>query len=176
MAELEAALAYLRSSPKTGALRLIVRRPAPNPREALDDASLDEDGGLVGAGGRARGRRSTPDGSSNPEVQITMMNARCIELVAGGRERWALAGDQLFADLDLSEDHLPPGCRLALGSAVIEVTAPPHTGCKKFVERFGVDAMKFVNSPEGRRLRLRGLHARVVLAGRVRVGDLVRKA
>jgi len=78
-------------------------------------------------------------------------------------------------NLDLSEDNLPPGTQLALGTAVIEVTSQPHTGCGKFVERFGADAMHFVNSPTGRSLRMRGLNAKVVRAGRIRPGDLVRK-
>jgi MOSC domain-containing protein YiiM len=103
------------------------------------------------------------------------MNARTIALLAQTRDRWALAGDQLFIDFDLSEDNLPPGTRLALGSSVIEVTAQPHTGCAKFVERFGADAMHFVNSPTGKSLRLRGLNAKVVRAGRIRVGDTVTK-
>jgi MOSC domain-containing protein YiiM len=95
--------------------------------------------------------------------------------VAQSRDRWALAGDQLFIDMDLSAGNLPPGTRLALGSAVVEITALPHTGCGKFVSRFGVDAMKFVNSAMGRELHLRGVNARVVQPGTIRVGDVVRK-
>ena len=102
------------------------------------------------------------------------MNARAIELVAGGRERWPLAGDQLYVDLDLSEANLPPGTRLAIGEAEIEMTDQLHTGCAKFVSRFGVDAMKFVNSPVGRALRLRGAYARVTRAGRIAQGDEIR--
>jgi MOSC domain-containing protein YiiM len=91
------------------------------------------------------------------------------------QDHWQLAGDQLFIDLDLSEENLPPGTQLAMGTAVIEVTAEPHTGCGKFIARFGVDAVKFVNSPIGQRLRLRGVNARVVRSGRIRVGDSIRK-
>ena len=90
------------------------------------------------------------------------MNARAAALVAGDRERWPLAGDQLYVDLDLSGENLPPGTRLAIGSAVVEVTDEPHTGCKKFSARFGLDALEFVNSPEGRALNLRGINTRVV--------------
>jgi MOSC domain-containing protein YiiM len=103
------------------------------------------------------------------------MNARVAALVAQDPDRWALAGDQLYLDLDLSEDNLPPGARLALGAAVLEITAEPHTGCKKFSARFGLDASRFVNSPEGKRLNLRGVNAKVVQAGTIRVGDVARK-
>ena len=95
------------------------------------------------------------------------MNARSTALVAGDRERWPLAGDQLYVDLDLSGEHLPPGTRLAIGTAVLEVTADPHTGCKKFSARFGLEALMFVNSPEGRALNLRGINTRIVQAGTV---------
>jgi len=176
-AELEVGLDDLRRAPRDhGELRWIVCRPAQGRREVLEECQLDLVEGLVGDDWRSRGSRSMSGGASNPEMQVTMMSARCVDLLAGSRERWALAGDQFFVDLDLSEDNLPVGSRLALGSAVIEVTAPPHTGCKKFVERFGVEAMTFVNSPEGRKLRLRGIHGKVVQGGRVRVGDVVRKA
>ena len=96
-------------------------------------------------------------------------------LLAQRPERWSLAGDQLFVDLDLSPENLPPGTRLAMGSAAIEVTKQPHTGCAKFVERFGLDAVKFVNSDEGKQLHLRGINARVALPGVIRVGDIVSK-
>src|ERR1700732_1866285 len=108
-------------------------------------------------------------------MQLNVMNSRAIALVAQDRDRWPLAGDQLYIDLDLSAENLPPGTRLALGSTVIEVTAQPHTGCKKFVERFGIDAVRFVNLPLGKRLRLRGLNAKVVQPGVLRVSDVVRK-
>jgi MOSC domain-containing protein YiiM len=104
-----------------------------------------------------------------------MINARAIALIAQDPDRWPLAGDQLYIDLDLSDDNLPPGTRLVLGSAILEVSAVPHTGCKKFSSRFGLDAMKFVNSPEGKRLHLRGINARVIQAGTIRVGDLAQK-
>jgi MOSC domain-containing protein YiiM len=108
-------------------------------------------------------------------MQINIMSARVIALVAMDRERWPLAGDQLFVDLDLSAHNLPPGTRLGIGEAVLEVTPLPHTGCAKFMARFGIDAVKFVNSPEGKELRLRGLNARVVQSGSIRAGDPVRK-
>jgi MOSC domain-containing protein YiiM len=106
-------------------------------------------------------------------MQLNLMNARAIDLIAGGKSRWHLAGDQLFVDLDLSGTNLPPGTRLAIGSAVIEVTAVPHTGCKKFTARFGLEAMKFVNSPVGRELNLRGINAKVVTGGTIVVGDRI---
>ena len=124
---------------------------------------------------RTRGSSRTPDGSAHPEMQLNVINARLSSLVAVDPDRRALAGDQLHLDLDLSQANLPPGTRLALGSAVIEVTGIPHSGCAKFRARFGADALRFVNSPTGRALRLRGLNARVVVAGSVRQGDEVRK-
>jgi hypothetical protein len=130
----------------------------------------------VGDTWKDRGSSRTADGSPHPDMQLNIMNARVVALVAQDRARWALAGDQLFIDMDLTDDNLPPGTRLELGSAVIEVTNQPHTGCQKFVSRFGLDAMKFVNSPLGRQLHLRGINARVVKAGTVRVGDVARKS
>jgi len=177
LTELEAGLETIRQSPQdAGVVKLIVRRPQSEQREILTEGRLDLTGGLVGDNWQARGSRGTPDGSANPEMQLNLMNARVIALLAPEPERWALAGDQLFVDLDLSERNVPPGTRLAIGSAVIEVTAPPHTGCQKFSARFGVDAMKFVNSPEGKALHLRGINARVVQPGVVRNGDEVKKA
>ena len=166
----------IRQSPKdAGVLKLIARRPETEAREVLDTAQLDPAEGLIGDNWKMRGSRSTPDGAANHEMQLNVMNARVIELLAQSKDRWALAGDQLYVDFDLSEANVPPGTRLAVGSAVIEVTPPPHTGCKKFSARFGVDAMKFVNSPEGKQLRLRGINAKIVASGVIRVGDAVRK-
>ncbi|MGZ4693213.1 MAG: MOSC domain-containing protein [Acidimicrobiales bacterium] len=174
LADLDAHLPGVRLSPVTdGPVELIVRRPVASAREVLDEAELDLVEGLVGDCWRERGSRSMPDGSAHPARQLTLMNARAVEAVAGGRDRWPLAGDQLYLDLDLSVGNLPPGTRLTVGSALIEVTEEPHTGCAKFVQRFGPDAMRWVNSPEGRELRLRGMNTRVVEPGRVRVGDRV---
>lgn len=163
------------SPPDEGELHMIVRRPRTNEREVLEEGRLEVSEGLVGDNWRARGFRKTPDGSAHPEMQINIMNSRAAALVARSEDRWALAGDQLYVDLDLSAANLPPGIQLSLGEAVLEVTAEPHTGCKKFVNRFGLDAMKFVNSPVGRELNLRGINAKVVQAGAIRVADLLRK-
>ena len=173
--ELEAGLGVIRAAPKDdGTLDLIVRRPAIGAREVLETGELDLQTGLIGDTWNVRGSARTPDGASHPDMQLNIMSTRAIGLIAQQRERWALAGDQLFVDLDLSDENLPAGTRLAMGSAVVEVTQLPHTGCAKFVERFGLDAMKFVNSPLGRSLRLRGLNARVVQPGTIHVGDAVR--
>ena len=173
---LEAGLDDVRGSPQdNGRVELIVGRPAENARVMYSAATLDLVEGLVGDTWRVRGSTSTPDGSSNPDRQITVMNVRAATLVAVEPERRALAGDQLYVDLDLSYDNIPPGTRLALGSAVIEVTDQPHLGCKKFEARFGHDALHLVNSPAGRQLNLRGINTKVVVPGVVRVGDRVRK-
>ena len=174
--ELAAGLAALEPSPREqGVVRLIVRRPRAGQREIIDEGELDTVTGLVGDNWQHRGSSRTPDGTAHPAMQINLMNARVIDLIAGHPSRWAQAGDQFFVDLDLSAANLPPGTRLALGSAVIEVTNQPHTGCAKFIERFGLDAMKFVNSPDGRVRQLRGINARVVTNGRVRAGEPIRK-
>jgi len=176
LSELEAGLDEIRRAPKNdGTLKLIVRRPNIDEREAIEQGELDPMLGLVGDNWSTRGSRLTDGGGAHPRMQLNIMNARVIALVAQTKERWPLAGDQLFVDLDLSAANLPPGTRLAIGTAVIEVTDQPHTGCRKFVARFGVDATTFVNSPVGKQLQLRGINARVVQAGAIRVGDLVRK-
>lgn len=174
--ELEAGLEHIRQSPPNeGVLNLIVRRPQTNEREVLVEGELDLAVGLVGDSWSQRSSSRTADGSPHPDMQLNVMNSRVIALLAQDKDRWPLAGDQLFVDLDLSADNLPPGTRLAMGEAIIEVTAEPHTGCQKFVERFGADAMKFVNSAVGRELHLRGINAKVVQPGTIRLGDVVKK-
>jgi hypothetical protein len=176
MKDLEKGLKLVRQSPKNeGVLVLIVRRPQEDMREVLNEAKLDLAEGLVGDNWKARGSSRMNDGSAHPDMQINLMNARAAALVAGSKERWPLAGDQLYVDLDLSADNLPPGTQLALGSAVIEVTDQPHTGCRKFAARFGMDAMNWVNLPVGKQLHLRGINAKVVQPGVIRVGDGVKK-
>ena len=172
--ELEDGLGHVLSAPKgVGALELIVRRPAIDEREVVDEAVLDLEHGLVGDSWESRGRsRGRP---ANRAAQITLTSARAIALVARSRERWALAGDQLYVDLDLSQGNVPPGTRLAIGPAVLEVSDEPHTGCKKFAARFGLEALKFFSTEEGLALNLRGINARVVEPGTVRTGDAVRK-
>lgn len=174
MAELDAGLDHIRQSPSDeGPLVMIVSRPGVNQREVLTEAVLDPVQGLVGDNWSEKGSASTADGSAHPDMQLTIMNARVIALVAQDPERWPLAGDQLYVDLDLSAENLPPGTRLAIGTAVVEVTAEPHTGCRKFKARFGRDAMKFVNW--SKELHFRGINAKVVRGGSIRVGGMVSK-
>ena len=176
MDELNAGLEHISQSPAdSGVLKLIARRPAIGERELLEAGQLDLATGLVGDNCVTRGELATPKRTANPDAQLTIMNARVADLVSGSQARWPLAGDQLYVDLDLSRTNLPAGTRLAIGSAVVEVTAEPHTGCKKFVERFGMDAMTFVNTDEGKEMCLRGINTRVVQAGTIRVGDAVTK-
>jgi hypothetical protein len=176
MEELEAALDHLRGAPKDeGVVKLIVRRPQVDEREVIDEAELDPVGGLIGDSWIRRGSRRTLDGSPHPDMQINIMNARVTSLVAQELERWPLAGDQLYIDMDLSKENLPAGSRIAIGSAVLEVSPLPHTGCHKFVARFGLEAMQFVNSTVGKELCLRGINAKVVQGGVVKLGNKAKK-
>ena len=174
--ELEAHLDHLRDAPKDiGTLAHVVSRPAEDEREVLAEGMLDPEHGLVGDTWRLRGSSRTADGSAHPDMQLNVMSHRMVDFLAIDSARRPLAGDQLYLDLDLSEANLPPGTRLSIGDAVIEVTEPPHRGCAKFMARFGEPALRFVNSSVGRELRLRGLNARVVTAGVIRPGDTVTK-
>jgi hypothetical protein len=174
---LVAGLDQIRSSPQAGGrLVLLVRRPAVGERDMPAEAVLDEVNGLDGDSWLARGSASMPDGSADPLRQVTVMNARVAELVAGGTDRMPLAGDQLYIDLDISHDNLPAGSLLTVGRAVLQVSEAPHLGCAKFLERFGTEAMRFVNSRTGRQLRLRGMNTQVVVPGTVRLGDLATRA
>ena len=167
--ELEDGLAHVREAPKdVGTLELIVGRPAVDERIELASAAVEVDRGLVGDRWRRGGR-------PNPKSQLTIMNARATQLVAGDRSRWALAGDQLYVDFDLSPQNIPPGTKLAIGSALIEVSDQPHLGCEKFSARFGDVARAFANAPEGTAVNFRGINTRVVRSGTVRVGDAVEK-
>jgi hypothetical protein len=170
--QLEAGLDHIRQSPRDhGLIELILRRPKEGERELLEEAELCTERGVVGDNWQTRGSSKTPDGTSHPEMQLNLMNVRAAALIAQSPERRQLAGDQFYIDLDLSDENLPPGTRLAFGTAIIEVTAIPHLGCAKFMARFGNPALKFVNSPVGRELHLRGINAMVIQSGIVKKGD-----
>lgn len=170
IAELEAGLPLVTGSPSEfGTVELIVRRPAEGQRETLADAEITLEEGLVGDNWRSRG--SEP----NLEAQLTLMNSRYVNLISGGRDRWPLAGDQIYVDFDLGVENLPPGTKLGVGSAVVVISSTPHTGCAKFRERFGRDALRFANSEVGKAMRLRGVNTRVVQPGSVQTGDVVKK-
>jgi len=172
---LHAGVDHIRNSPKDdGHVELIVRRPAELQREVVEEGELDCTHGLVGDTWNVRRSKRT-GAPPDPDRQLTLMNARAAALFAGTPDHGGLAGDQIYVDLDVSYDNVPPGTRLQLGTAVIEVTAAPHTGCPKFSARFGKEALRFVNSEIGRELNLRGINARIVTSGTVRTGDTVRK-
>ena len=173
--ELERGLAHVLQSPENnGTLELIVKRPEIDQRESVTAGRLEIEHGLVGDSWRSRGG-DMADGSADPDVQITIMNSRVVALIADDDNRRELAGDQLYLDLDLSGANLPPGTKLAIGDAIIEVTELPHTGCRKFADRFGRDATVFVNSGLGRKQNFRGINARVVQSGDLKVGDVAQK-
>jgi hypothetical protein len=172
----ETAMLALGASPQDkGTIEMIVCRPTIGERNVLQHGELHPVQGLIGDNWLVRGSRNTEDGSAHPELQITLMNSRIIHVLAQERERWPLAGDQLFVDFDLSIDNLPIGQRIAIGTAILEVSAFPHNGCAKFTERFGSEATRFVNSPEGRQLRRRGVNAHIIQGGTICVGDLISK-
>ena len=175
-AELEAGLDGIRQSPKDqGVLDLIVSRPEEDAREVMELADLNVEIGLVGDTWQDRPSIRSGDGKAHPDMQITLMNSRVANLVAQSKDRWPLAGDQLYADLDLSKANVPPGTRISIGEAILEATNQPHTGCHKFAARFGVDALKLTNTPTGRELQLRGINLKVVQGGEIRPGDAVKK-
>ncbi len=155
-----------------GSIELIVRRPAEGEREILEAAELDRLIGLVGDRWADRDHATTPVYLS---AQLTMISTRVLRAIEPDPERWPLAGDQLYVDLDLSEANLPAGSRLSVGSAVIEISETPHTGCAKFGARFGSDALRWINSTTGRAHRMRGLNAWIVEPGTVRPGDVIHK-
>jgi hypothetical protein len=175
--DLEASLDHLRAAPKeTGSLEMIVRRPDVGLRELLEEGVLDEAEGLVGDNWLSRATSRAITEGRHLDAMITVMSARMVGLLGDTADARALAGDQLYVDLDISHENLPAGSRIALGrDAVLEVTAKPHAGCKKFLARFGEDALAFVNGDVGSGLRLRGLNARVVQGGVIRSGDVVRR-
>ncbi|MAZ65990.1 MAG: MOSC domain-containing protein [Kangiellaceae bacterium] len=176
MEELNQGIDNIKQSPKeSGTVELIVCRPGIGEREELATGELDLVNGLVGDNWLARGFKKNPDGAAHPDMQLNLMNARAIALIASSKERWKLAGDQFFVDLDLSPDNLPPGTRLSIGDAEIEITAEPHLGCKKFSQRFGRDAALFVNSTQGKALNLRGVNAKVTKPGIVAQGAQISK-
>jgi len=175
MAELEAMLPRILEAPgDAGVIEMIVRRPAEDEREIVSEAELDAEVGLVGDNWMTRG--PARDGSGpDPMAQLTLMNARSTDVVAGSRERWPLCGDQIYVDMDLSIENLPPGARVTIGDAIVEISPTPHTGCHKFSARFGADALRFVNVGLGKQQRLRGVNAFVIEGGSFHVGDVVKK-
>lgn len=174
--EILAGLTEVRKSPQdNGMVNAIVIRPGSEERVSLPQCRLSAEGGTEGDAWARGCWLQLPDGSPDPDVQICIMNSRMIDLVSGDKDRWELAGDNLFVDLDLSRENLAAGQLLSIGECVIEITAQPHNGCAKFSQRFGAPALRVVNSPIGKQLRLRGIYAKVIQSGDVRVGDLIRK-
>ena len=176
LADLESALDHILASPSSGGkLEMIAARPAVGERKQLEEATLDDQQGLVGDNWKDRSSTRTPDGSANPDAQLTIINSRLVNAVSGSKSRWELAGDQLVVDIDLSHDNLPVGSRLQIGSAIVELTAEPHTGCVKFATRFGNAALRFVSGPVAMQQRRRGANAKIVKSGTVSVGDVATK-
>jgi MOSC domain-containing protein YiiM len=167
-------LTAIQAAPRRdGRLEMIARRPAVDARETPESVRLDPTFGVEGDDWLERGSGSTPDGAADPTSQVTLISTRVLAAIEPDRTRWALAGDQLYVDFDVSLEALPAGSRIAIGEAVLEVSEKPHTGCAKFSARFGSDALRWINSPTGRVHRMRGVNTRVITGGTVRVGDRV---
>jgi len=172
-AELDSLMKGILDAPQdAGPVEMIVRRPVEDEREVIDSAELTKAEGLVGDDWKSR---VGDDEDAFRETQLTLMNARVVDAVAVSRDRWPLAGDQIYVDMDISKENLPPGIRLGLGGAVIEISEQPHTGCAKFSGRFGKEALRWANVGEGRDRRFRGVYAFVVEEGSIKVGDKVTK-
>ena len=168
--ELDRALDEIRQAPRDhGRIELLARRPRLGERDILDEATLDRGDGLLGD------RWSLPDAPRKPTKQLTLMNARVIRVLVPEPRDWPIAGDQIYVDFDLSEANVPPGTRLAIGQTVIEASTAPHRGCAKFGARFGEEVLRWVNSPTGYELNLRGINALVIEGGTIRRGDAIRK-
>jgi MOSC domain-containing protein YiiM len=176
MAEILEHLHAVNASPvDNGTLEAIVIRPSENKRESLDSVSLTPEGGLQGDRWSLGCWKKLPDGRPHPDVQVAIMNSSFIQALAGDRELWPIAGDNLYVDLNISEEYLAAGQLLKIGSTVLQITNEPHLGCKKFALRFGVDAVRVVNTKTGRELRLRGVYARILQSGKISVGDKITK-
>ena len=174
--DLDLHLADVVAAPRLeGRIASIIRRPAHDEREVVAEGVLDVAEGLVGDGWLTRGSKATPDGSADPESQLTLMSTRVLAAIEPDASRWPLAGDQILVDMDLSVENLPPGTRLVAGGAELEVAVRQHTGCAKFAARFGTDALRWISTPDGKALRMRGVYVKVVRGGTVRVGQSVRK-
>jgi hypothetical protein len=155
-----------------GTLELIVVRPTEGERELAETAELTIEEGLVGDRWQPR---FDENGAPMRETQLTIASTRLLELIAEP-DRWPLSGDNLLVDMGLDMESLPVGSRLAIGdTVVVQISEVPHTGCAKFSARFGSDALRFINSPEGRELRLRGVNAHVIVPGTIATGDAVRR-
>ena len=174
--ELEAALPHILDSPKDrGRVEMITCRPSVGQREILDIGTLDQKCGLIGDRWQKRGNPNTPDPSTDTDDQITIINSRIIQAIAGNKPRWTLSGDQLVVDIDITHHNMPPGTTLCIGSAVVEITAKPHTGCSKFMSRFGKSALIFVSGNQAMQQRRRGANAKILKSGTVRIGDFATK-
>ena len=176
LAEIETRLNWVLASPNdSGHVTTLVVRPAVNQREMPGKAMFSPQLGVACDNWSTSCWKKLPDGKSDPEVQVAIMNARMIEVLTKDNTLWPLAGDQLFVDFDLSVANLKTGDQLQVGAAVLEITAESHQGCNKFKQRFGENALAFVNSTLGDAHRLRGVYAKIISAGEVCVDDTMTK-
>jgi MOSC domain-containing protein YiiM len=163
--ELERGLAQLSPPRDVGTLALVVSRGDDGARATPQRVRLGVETGVPGDAWA----RDCPE---KTDAQITVMRVDVARLFANGQDL-ALFGDNLLVDLDLSTRNLPTGSRLRCGGAVLEVTPEPHTGCLKFRQRVGGDALRLTADARLRDLRLRGIYVKVIEPGEVAVGDRI---
>jgi hypothetical protein len=145
-----------------GRLSLIVRRYPDGHREILSSTRLTPEEGVPGDGWNRRPPRKI-------DAQLAVIRIDIAELLAG-EQSVTLVGDQLFVDLNISSENLPTGTRLRVGNAEVEMTPEPHNGCLKFKDRFGQEALDFVNAKATRDQNRRGVYWKVVKAGEITDG------
>ena len=170
---------YNQSSPRdNGVVKLLVIRPETHVRTLPNAVVVSVEQGVVGDKWEAECTIKLENGKSNPDLQIAIINTKVIKEIAQSdfdMDRLALAGDNIYADLNLCEENMPVGQQIQIGNTLLEVTPFPHFGCKKFSERYSVEDLKVVNSTAGKPQHLRGIYVKVIKNGSISIGESIKK-